>query len=194
MHLISGTGHCGSTAMLMLFEALGYETGNSTYPMCFREFLRDYRVVEQIEKGETPVWPEVIKHLGGFCYNLKSYVNKWNWKVDHVFILIRSLDESVNKRKTKMSWKSLQVSKKRFDSMKELEKEEKLRNNLIHQIGSLIYSIGELDYSCTLINYPRFAEDKEYCFRKLSEGLNLSKEKFDIAYGKVIKSEKIHKY
>lgn len=195
MYLISGTGHCGSTALLMLFEALGYETGNSTYPRCFREFLRDSRVVEQLEKGETPVWPEVIKHLGGFCYNLESYIEKWDWKVDHMFILIRDLDESVNKRilSNKTTYKSLQISNEIFHSMTEEEKRIRTKEVLIHQIGSLVFSLGKLDIPSTIINYPRFAQDREYCHDKLSEGLG-DILNFDEAYDNIINLDKVHSY
>lgn len=199
-YFISSTGLCGTTVLIKLFEELGYEIGNTHYPNANPEFLKDDRVFYALKKGEEVYWPEVIKHLGGGCYNLTKYVKDWNWKLEHVFIPLRTIDQSLNKRFAKpdkyIRSKSFGISNDLFNSLSEVEKIDGMRNILFKQIGSLIFQCIELDVPITILNYPRFVLDKEYCWSLLDDFIEgpMTWKKFDKAFTKIVDPEKVHEY
>jgi len=162
--------------MLLLFEALGYSIGREHFPDPSLEFLREPRVLDLVHRGLTPPWPDVIKHLGGFCYHLNEHVDRWNWHVEHVVVMVRDLEISVNRRmnygggrdmtaraynRTSTEWKALTSAQKRTLA----------RDHLKDELGSLIFQLVARDYSFSCLEYPRWILDPEYAFRKLSPPL-----------------------
>jgi hypothetical protein len=140
------------------------------------ELMRMKQTLGRIEKGELE-WPDVIKHHGGFCLNLPKYVEKYNWEIEHVFILIRNMEDAVGKRvgeksrKADMSRKALipVPSKEVYDKMSEAELREATANTIHILTSSAIHNCEEHGYPYTIVNYPRFVTDFFYCWHTLEQ-------------------------
>jgi hypothetical protein len=139
------------------------------------ELMRMKQTLGRIEKGELE-WPDVIKHHGGFCLNLPKYVEKYNWEIEHVFILVRNIEDAVGKRvgeksrKADMSRKALMPvpSKEVYDKMSEAELREATANTIHILASSAIHNCEEYRYPYTVINYPRFVTDFWYSWEKIA--------------------------
>lgn len=192
MILVTGTGQSGTTAFLLLLEALGLDTGKK------HEFLRDEKMWKEIEQGKIPKWPSVIKHLGGFCYNLNSHVDRWNWKVDHIFIVLRNLDQLARKKATKpekfFRAKALKISNEKLRNLSEDNKKEIIKDNAKDQIGALIFNILDRDYPFSLVEYPKYTENLDYCYKKISPIIPCTWDTFLQAHNKAIDKSKVNRY
>lgn len=196
MILITGIAHTGSSILVSLFDELGFSTGKEIFPDRYIEILRDERIQEMINKGQVPKWPRVIKHLGGFCYNLDYHVNRWNWKVKHVIVLVRDLETSVNRRLVKktVNGKTFGISNKEWISYSEEQKKKLCREHLKDELGSLFFNLVPKDYSFFCMHYPRWVKDSNYAYRKLNTILNIEYDKFMKVYTKIIDPSKVGKY
>jgi len=201
MILITGTGHSGTTAFWHFLGALGYRLGHEVYrPRPMAELLRDHRVRPLIEAGRDSEVPwekiDVIKHLGGFCYNMSQNAARWGGKVDHVFVLVRDPDELVGKWVERgISYKRLSrvVSKEVYDSLDEAGKRKAMKDSLCHQIGHLMFTLAAEDHPFTLLEYPRFVLDRDYCAGKTRRFWE-SEEKFNRAFDSAFDRSKVHTY
>lgn len=199
--LITGISHTGSSVLLLLFEALGFSIGRSQFPDPWLELLRDPRVNAMIDRGETPPWPQVIKHLGGFCYHINEHVDRWGWKVDHIFVMMRDLEESVRRRvKYKggrdMTPKAYGYSTSEWVGLTQEQKEEEARAHLKDELGALLLNIVPREYPFTCIEYPRWVQDPGYAFRKLYPVLvnRVEYPEFVKVFGQVIDPKKVGNY
>lgn len=201
MILITGISHTGSSVLLLLFEALGFSIGRKEFPDPWLEILRDPRVTAMIEREETPPWPEVIKHLGGFCYNLNEHVDRWSWNVDHIFVMVRDLGESVRRRvKFKggrdMSPKAFGYDPASWRALTQEAREAEIQDRLKNQIGALLFNLVPRNYPFTCIEYPRWVQDPNYAYTKLSPALadRVTHEDFVRAFQRIIDPQRVGRY
>ena len=171
MIIVTGTGWSGSTVFLKLLRGLGYTItpegeGNQSY-----EVLKGEELVNKMIKGEVP-WPDAVKHLGGMCFNLHEWVDKCGWDVDHVFLLVRPLENALAKRKAVggMTRKSLvpPLSGEAYKALSPEQLDEATRNTLRATVGAAIHQLVERDYPFTVVNFPRFTTDRDYCWMSLA--------------------------
>ena len=71
MILVTGTGDSGTTFIWAMLRELGYTTDPTGIDRPCFELLRYDSLRPKLESGELE-WPQVVKHLGGFCYNLRA--------------------------------------------------------------------------------------------------------------------------
>jgi len=200
MILITGISHTGSTALLLLLEQLGFPIGREDFPDLWLEFLRDPRVQAILERGEVPTWPRVIKHLGGFCYHLNEHVDRWGWEVEHVFVMVRDLEESVARRaKYKegrdLTPKAYGKTQTEWAKLSEREKQGLARDHLKDELGALLFNLVPREYPFTCLFYPRWVQDAGYTLRKLAAVLSPDQTRmFNQTFQRVIDPKKVGTY
>jgi len=198
MILITGLAHTGSTALLLLLERLGFTIGREQFPQPVLELLREPRLQAQIDAGVRPVWPDVIKHHGGFCYHLHEHVDRWGWNVEQVFVMTRDLEESLQRRALyaggrEFTHRAFGIG---YDEWNQLGTEGRFkiaRNHLKDQLGSLIFQLSARDYPFSCIQYPRWVRDFEYTHRKLSV-LGIGRQGLQQKFSEMIDLSRVHSY
>ena len=162
------------------------------------EFLNHYKYIEPKE------FPEVIKHHG-FCYNIKSWIDKYNWNVDHMFYILNDLETQVVKNLfpkadpkilvRPIRGKTLGIPSDVWKSMTDDEKEKEVRSFYRNRIGSAVYGALECDIPVTIIHYQRFCKDSDYAYTQLSSVLkDTTKEHFNEVYHSHIRQDLVHEW
>lgn len=196
MIIVTGTGWNGSTVFLKLLRGLGFTITPPGVDNQAYELLKDKILVDKMIKGEVP-WPSAIKHLGGMCFNLNSWVDRCGWDVDHVFLLVRPLENAVARRRIVggMTRKSLipPMNGEDYNSLSQEQLDEATRTTLRATVGAAIHELIERDYPFTVVNFPRFTTDSDYCFRCLS-GVFDDTERFQAVWDAIMDPYFVHGY
>lgn len=184
--LIMGPGCSGTTFMWSLMKGLGYQTepvgieANRQTP----EVLRYSDTFKGIKDGTIEA-PKVIKHLGGFCYNLNEHIDTFNWNVEHIFFCLRRLENSIERRNKKgLSAKMLDVDKKEFSASTEEHKQDILTQELFKMVGAGIFNLIQRDHPFTIIRFPKSIIDANYCWGKTYPVHHLDFNKFNVVWEK----------
>jgi len=172
MILITGSGISGTTWMWWLMKELGYTTQPTGTDTLTYELLKHKRLVSEIVKGERE-WPEVVKHLGGFLKHMNQHIDEHGWDVDHVFVMIRKMEASIDSRRSQgnLTHGSLGIPRKEFKSLHQALRDDMMKEVLKSDMGSCIYNLIERDHPFTIIRYPRAAVDRVYCWDQMREAL-----------------------
>lgn len=184
-----GPGRSGTTFIWTLLRELGYTTEPEGYPdRAMFEIMRYPDVMARLDKGEIE-WPQVIKHLGGFCHNLNSHIDKYDWKIKHIFFCLRKLDRSIELRFEKeiVGHKMLEISKLEFNSLNLEAKKLRMKDILLQETGAGLYNLIERDHPFTVVRFPKSILDMQYCYDLLAPVCDLGpsfEEKWSAANGK----------
>ena len=73
MIVIMGPGRCGTTIVVRLLQAMGFDTGNAHE--IFREKPHD-----ELRSPEFR-WPRVVKGTGTLCMGLNKWAREGNWYI-----------------------------------------------------------------------------------------------------------------
>lgn len=178
--IVMGPGRCGTSAFVRLLHNLGQETGYLD-----EEVNRDWG-----RKGAGLEWPiRGVKSVYPMPYIIKSpalsldipeRMERWNWIIDHAYILVRDVDKIVNSRFERTRGRGYTAT------LNELE-EQKV--NAFLKTGGALLNCLKLNISYTIIEHPKWTLNKEYCRSKLH--WEPTKEEFDIAFNKSIDISKI---
>lgn len=182
--LIMGPGSSGTTFCFRLLQALGFDTGNEP------EVLKNPDVKRRILAGEDVELPKVIKHQGGFILNLSEHIERHNWKVQHIFLALRGLDNHVEKvtlgpaKIQGKKFSSVMKGTRRIKYWNDIQTDEGRRQALLHytcsKVGMAIMQIIQHDYPFTVVCLPRSIEDPRYCYEKFKPVIgNMSFEAFE---------------
>lgn len=207
MILISGDGASGSSYLVWLLRELGFSNCPKGYelpdlpsgePVTY-ELLREKRIQDNMDKID---WSTVgvIKHLGGFSYDLSKWVKKYNWHVDHVFIVTRKLEEGIRRRwlwdpvNHPISHKFLGVTLEEFQKMDKEQIDARARHQVRERIGSAVLECIEMELPFTVMGFPRFAEEPAYLYSCLRPVIGNNYQKFRAAYDKVTDLRKVKTY
>jgi hypothetical protein len=182
MILISGDGGSGTSVLVWLLRDLGFSICPKGYEQHFQdlpsgepvlyELLREQRIRDAIARGENIQWPDVIKHLGGFCFGLHDWVDRFQWKVDLVLICTRGLEEGIRRRWAQdkvhqPDHKFLQVDHKTFCGLNRDQIDERARKVVRERIGAAVLQCIDRDYPYAILPYPKFAEDPKILYGAL---------------------------
>lgn len=170
--LISGEGRSGTTMLLKFLYLLGFDNGGDLEGP--HEFLKGTEITPDIK------WPEVIKHLGGFCKNLKYWITENNWNPQHLFYMANTIDITVNKRlfvhrkKVKISPRvNFEMTFEAWQKLTDDEKVELVKNTYYKQMGQAVYGAFELGIPTTVVHYQKFCKDIDYACQVLQPILYL---------------------
>jgi hypothetical protein len=145
--LITGVGGCGSGFIWNLLGHCGFDNGG------VNEWMRHSGIRRAVKEGrhkEFPT-PKVIKHLGGFLTNLNYHIDTHDWKVEHIFFCVASMD---------LQMKAYRRRRKNSDVEKHL-------HDYQYNLGKGLTQILERDHPFTMIRCPRSIKDPLYCYNQL---------------------------
>jgi len=196
MILITGEGRSGTTLLLQIFYLLGFDTGGDAINTGPHEWLKGRKI------DSNTKFPEVIKHLGGFIVNLKTWVLDNNWQVDHIFYMANNLDITINKRlyagdktRVKISPRvNFNMTLNEYQKLTDEEKIELVKNTFQRRLGTAVYNAIDLGIPITIIHYQRFCKDINYAIDVLKPILklkNLTEKDVKRVHKKWIKLEKV---
>ena len=170
--LIMGTGGCGSGFIWHMLKRCGLETTEH------REWIRSGGITKSTDPANFPA-PKVIKHNGGFLYNLNTHIETFGWKVEHIFFAIATLDLAMHIQKQRMLQRGAI-----FNYDIELER-------YYGKLGRGVSQLAESDYSFTIVLCPMSILDVGYCYNKLKVVLpNITYEEFEKKHEEWVKHER----
>lgn len=157
--VITGTGRAGTTLLVQVLTDLGLDTG----------FSPDHRVDERINAGlefriESPNAPRIIKDPN-LSRRLGGLLDRGEVEVEHVIIPVRDLDVAVASRVRNTKYGS---NLHTFGGLFGTARATKQREALALLFYELLYTVARYDLPHTLLLFPRFTEDWEYTYEKLS--------------------------
>ena len=206
MILISGDGASGSSYLVWLLKELGKSNCPKGYelpdlptgePVTY-ELLREKRIQDNFDKIDWST-VDVIKHLGGFCFDLHTWVDRFQWKVDKVLIVTRGLEEGVRRRWAKndihpINHKFLQVTYSYFQKMTTEEINERARQVVRERIGAAVLQCVDRDYPFAILPFPKFVREPMFLYNELAPVINKSYDEFLVVYNKITDLKKVKIY
>ena len=159
--LISGTGRAGTTLLVQVFTALGFDTGYS-----FEEAVGK---VDSISKAGlehsilNPSAPYVIKSPW-FSDTLPEALEKYNVKVKYCIIPVRKLFDAAESRRRVYNASKAEG----YDPLKQpgtlwkTENPREQEDRLAVQFFKLIDILVEYQITIHFLHFPRFAKDPDY--------------------------------
>ena len=189
--IISGTGRAGTTFLVQLLTALGFDTGFSDirshiYPHCNAGMELDIL---------DPSAPYIVKSPW-LCDHLDEVLRGGGIVIDHAIVPVRDLYAAAQSRRDVIS----RVDPSLYGGPDKVpgglwhttrpEDQEKI---LTEQLYKLIYTLAKYDVPLVLLYFPRLVKDPEYLYRKLAFLLgDISYSTFLTAFQEVSRPELIH--
>jgi hypothetical protein len=157
--VITGTGRAGTTLLVQVLTDLGLDTG----------FAPDHRVDERVHAGlefriESPNAPRIVKDPS-LSRRLGGLLERDEVEIEHVIIPVRELDVAVASRVRNTRYGS---NLHTFGGLFGTPRATRQREALALLFYELLYTVTRFDLPHTLLLFPRFTEDWEYTFAKLS--------------------------
>lgn len=157
--VITGTGRAGTTLLVQVLTDLGLDTG----------FAPDARIDEHASAGletgiEAPDAPRIVKNPN-LSRRLGELLDSGAVAIEHVIIPIRDLDVAAASRVRNTGYgRDLHTLGGLFGTARATQQ----RDALALIFYELMYTIARFDLAYTLLLFPRFAQDWEYTYDKLS--------------------------
>jgi hypothetical protein len=186
--VISGVGRSGTTFLVALLSALGLDTGFSDADTLARNIDPLSNAGLETNPLKSSVSPYIVKDPR-FCDYVGEMLDSGRFIIDHVFIPIRALDEAATSR--------VLLSRKasKMGGMWKTQHAHVQRAVLAETFYSLLEQLCRHDIPFTFMSFPRFAEDEEYAYRKLSFlTRSIDFNRFCEAFAAVSRPERIHRF
>ncbi len=188
--IISGTGRAGTTFLVQLGTALGLDTGftdtsSALYANCSAGMELDIR---------EPDAPYIIKSPW-LCDYLDEALEAGDITIDHAIIPVRDLYSAAESRRDVTRRTDTAVFPMAPGGLWHTDTPENQESVLANQLYKLIFTLAKRDIPLTLLHFPRFVNDPEYLYRKLSfmwEGIPY--EAFLKVFKQVAQPELIHNF
>lgn len=157
--IITGTGRAGTTLLVQVLTDLGLDTG----------FAADHRVDPTVNAGlefriESPNAPRIVKDPN-LSRRLGDLLDRGEVEIEHVVIPVRELDVAVASRVRNTKYGS---NLHTFGGLFGTARATHQREALALLFYELLFTVARYDLPHTLLLFPRFTEDWEYTYRKLS--------------------------
>ena len=188
--LISGTGRAGTTFLVRLFGELGEDTG----------FLNPEQGIDPISHAGLEVdlltvpMPRVVKSPFA-CEKLSVALERKLYRVDHCFVPMRDLYSAAeSRRRISRIHGNLNANEVR-GGIWDAETPEKQENELAQEFFRLMLTLARHNIPLTLLDFPRFVNDVEYLWRKISPVFpKVKKLHFDSAFHDLVRPDWVHKF
>jgi hypothetical protein len=180
MIVVMGPGRCGTTFLIQVLNALGFDTGGGHLEI-FRELSSEIK-----EQGTKFDWPDAIKGTGYLCHELKEKADFYGWDVSYIFICYRQLDAMIKSRIAGVHRKP----KKSYDGMCDSELYELFKQQMPYTLGTALHQAAFFDCPVTLVKFPRSAKDIDYLYSVLSV-LKVTRGQVENASNSVLVSDNI---
>lgn len=173
MIVIMGPGRCGTTVVIRLFQAMGFDTGNA------HEIFRE-RSHSELRSSHFK-WPRVIKGTGTLCVGLNKWADQGNWNIEVVILCVREYEEHVERM---VKWKR---GRGGYKGLTPEELEKRIRFELIEGYSEARKQISKEGCKLVEVEFPRLRESKDYCYSVLNGAVpEFTRKQFDVAWDEVI--------
>jgi hypothetical protein len=157
--VIAGTGRAGTTLLVQILTDLGLDTGFGS------DHAIDERVHAGLERGiEAPDAPRIVKNPN-LSRRLGSLLDAGKVEIEHVIIPVRDLDVAAASRVRNTRYGS---DLHTFGGLIGTSKATHQREALALVFYELLYTVARYDLPHTFLVFPRFAEDWQYTYDRLS--------------------------
>jgi len=188
--LISGTGRAGTTFLVRLLGELGEDTG----------FLNPEQGIDPISHAGLEVdlltvpMPKVVKSPFA-CEKLSVALERKLYSVDHCFVPMRDLYSAAeSRRRISRIHGNLNANEVR-GGIWDAETPEKQENELAQKFFRLMLTLARHNTPLTILDFPRFVNDVEYLWRKMSPVFpKVKKLHFDSVFHDLVRPDWVHKF
>lgn len=188
--LISGTGRAGTTFLVRLLGELGEDTG----------FLNPEQSIDPISHAGLEVdllavpLPRVVKSPFA-CEKLAVALERKLYKVDHCFVPMRDLYSAAESRRRISRIHGNLNANEVPGGIWDVDGPEEQENELARKIYHLILTLSRYNIHHTLLDFPRFVNDAEYLWRKISPVFpKVKKLHFDPVFHDLVRPDWVHKF
>jgi hypothetical protein len=157
--VIAGTGRAGTTLLVQVLGDLGFDTGIK--PGAHIELEARAGLEGNIRRPDAP---RVVK-APGLSIELDRLLAAGTVAVEHVIIPVRDLDVAAASRVRAAGYG--RDPRARGGMIGRSKRAGAERAALAEWLAQLIVTVTKYDLPHTLLAFPRFAEDADYCFAKL---------------------------
>lgn len=188
--IIAGPGRSGTTFLMFLLTELGFDTGMALYRKedCWYGDTRagaefDVSTYDIFEHPEQ--FPTIIKGPS-LSFSLREAFTRM--KVDHVIMPVRNFQQAAESRiDVGLNWPEP------FISMVNINLSEMMKQKVMSacNLGFAIEACMMHDVLFTLMRFPDFALNEDYCHWSLSRIFDLDRKKFHGAFIEVSQPEMI---
>ena len=184
--IITGTGRCGTTALIRILTHLGLDTGFSIEEV---NALKDAQPGLEFDPRLHPYeqMPYIIKSPI-FCIDIRNYLSNKQMVIDHLFIPIRCLFQAAESRRRINKGDGGLTGTR---SLKVGDQEE----ILLHRLYNLLLIASSKMIPVTFIKYPLLTVNSKYLYDKLKPILKDTKyTKFAEVFDQIIRPDLVHIY
>ena len=189
--IISGTGRAGTTFLVQMFTALGFDTGfndvtatvDATSNAGMEHDLRD------------PEAPYIVK-APWICDYLDAVLTRGDIVVDRAFVPMRDLFAAAESRR-EISRRSEPMTLPDVTSggLWHTDVPDEQERILTDRLYQLIYALARHDVPTTLLYFPRLVQDADYLYAKLASVLgDVSIDRFRAVFRDVARPELVHDF
>jgi len=189
--IISGTGRAGTTFLVQMFTALGFDTGfndvtatvDATSNAGMEHDLRD------------PEAPYIVK-APWICDYLDAVLTRGDIVVDRAFVPMRDLFAAAESRR-EISRRSepMTLPDAASGGLWHTDVPDEQERILTDRLYQLIYALARHDVPTTLLYFPRLVQDADYLYAKLAGVLgDVSIDRFRAVFRDVARPELVHDF
>lgn len=185
--LITGTGRAGTTFLVQLFTELGLDTGYARGTSSQDYFDHCSAGLEQsIGIGPSPY---IVKNPA-FCETLPTLIATGRFKIDHILVPVRQLDEAAHSR-IRIGGRDGLVP----GGLLGTADPSAQKGVLAERFHGLMHALAEHDIPHTLLHFPRLAVDADYAWVKLRFLMpRVDRPTFGEVYRRLSHPELIHRF
>ena len=178
--VIAGPGRSGTTLLVKLFADLGFETGGRLRP-----FSADANAGLEDDLLE-PDAPRVVKNPD-LTWQLRQFLDSGKVAPDAIEWLIVPLRNLPDAAASRVRVAALARDTAAPGGLVRTRRPKRQRKELAEATYGLFETAGVFELPLIVLEYPRFATDADYAFRRLSPALgDCSKERFSAAWTGVV--------
>lgn len=193
--LISGTGRSGTTYLVQLFTALGFDTGfdmnqENTSPDCNAGMEWDLR---------NSNLPFIVKSPW-MCEYLDSVLSNGDIHIEHLIVPVRDLFSAAESRRDVMrrtEINGLKGSQNVPGGLWGTSDPAMQEQALTERFYKLLWTTAKYDVPLTLLEFPRIVHESEYLRKKLIPIFGrwrLQKKRFNYAFSLVSQPNLVHDF
>ena len=184
--IITGTGRAGTTFLVRLLTELGLDTGYTA-----ASWQRDYfaHCAAGLEQDpSSPAAPRIVKSPE-LCDTLPDLLARHKIAVEHAIIPIRGLDEAARSRAR------VGGDGQTPGGLVGTADPQKQPAVLAERFHRLVHTLVAHEIPHTFLEFPTFARDAEYAWRKLSPIFPaITYDEFAAAFARSVQPELIHDF
>lgn len=191
--LIGGTGRAGTTFLINLLAALDYDVRLDSRKMYYPKLRAggERKIAFHLDSEPDDVirqriadGPRVIKGPGWMLI-LKALLQRELIKVEHLIIPFRDLELAARSRlDVGLDWivnDDLEGEERVIDQM----------NVLASVLGYSIEVAMLFEVPTTIMKFPAFVQNEDYCYQKLSRCFEMDRQRFGKEFGRLANPEQI---